>query len=50
MPLNRDIKNALDPLLATFSETLESTLGGQLAEVYISGQAEIHNRYVEKEE
>ena len=41
MPLNRDIKNALDPLLATFSETLESEIGGQLAEVYISGQAEM---------
>ena len=41
MPLNKDIENILDPILATFSETLESTLGGQLAEVYISGQAEM---------
>jgi len=41
MPLNKDIENVLDPILATFSETLESTLSGQLAEVYISGQAEM---------
>lgn len=41
MPLNKDIEDALDPLLATFSEPLESTLGGQLAEVYISGQTEM---------
>lgn len=33
--------NILDPLLATFSEPLESTIEGQLAEVYISGQAEM---------
>jgi len=41
MPLNKDIENILNPLLAAFSETLESTLDGQLAEVYISGQAEM---------
>jgi len=41
MPLNKDIENILDPILATFSETLESTLDGQLSEVYISGQAEM---------
>lgn len=41
MPLNKDIENILDPILATFSESLESTIGGQLAEVYISGQAEM---------
>jgi len=41
MPLNKDIENALDPLLATFSETLTTTLDGQLAEVYVSGQAEM---------
>ena len=41
MPLNKDVDNILDPILATFSETLESTISGQLAEVYISGQAEM---------
>ena len=41
MPLNKDIENILDPILATFSEILESTLDGQLAETYISGQAEM---------
>ena len=41
MPLNKDIENILDPLLATFSEPLESTISGQVAEVYISGQAEM---------
>jgi len=41
MPLNKDIENALDPLLATFSETLESTIGGQLTEIYVLGQAEM---------
>jgi len=41
MPLNKDIENILDPVLATFSETLKSTIGGQVAEVYISGQAEM---------
>ncbi len=41
MPLNKDIENALDPLLATFSETLESMIDGQLTETYISGQAEM---------
>jgi len=41
MPLNKDTENILNPLLATFSEPLESTLSGQLAEVYISGQAEM---------
>jgi len=41
MPLNKDVENVLDPLLATFSEPLESTLDGQLVETYISGQAEM---------
>jgi len=41
MPLNKDIENILDPILATFSETLESTIGGQISETYISGQAEM---------
>jgi len=41
MPLNKDIENALDPLLATFDEKLEAEIGGQLSETYISGQAEM---------
>ncbi len=41
MPLNKDVENILDPILATFSEPLESTIGGQVAETYISGQAEM---------
>ena len=41
MPLNKDIENTLDPLLATFDKTLESEISGQLAEVYVSGQAEM---------
>jgi len=41
MPLNKDIENILDPILATFSEPLETTIGGQLSETYISGQAEM---------
>ena len=41
MPLNKDIENILDPILATLSAPLESTISGQLAEVYISGQAEM---------
>ncbi len=41
MPLNKDIEDALDPLLATFSEPLELEISGQIAETYISGQAEM---------
>ena len=41
MPLNKDIKNALDPLLATFDDTLITMFNGQLAEIYLSGQAEM---------
>ena len=41
MPLNKDIKNVLDPILATFDEKLEAEISGQIAETYISGQAEM---------
>jgi len=41
MPLNKDIENTLNPLLATFDDSLTTILDGQLAEVYISGQAEM---------
>ena len=41
MPLNKDTDNILNPLLASFDDTLITTLDGQLAEVYISGQAEM---------
>ena len=41
MTLNKDVESVLDPLLATFSEPLESEIGGQVAETYISGQAEM---------
>jgi len=41
MPLNKDIDNILNPLLKTFSEPLTATIDGQLAEVYVSGQAEM---------
>ena len=40
MPLNKDVENILDPILATFDDTLTATLDGQLAEVYISGKKE----------
>ncbi len=41
MPLNKDVENILDPLLATFDETLETMVAGQLAEIRISGTAEM---------
>jgi len=41
MPLNKDAENILDPILASFSEKLESTIDGQLVEIYVSGQAEM---------
>ncbi len=41
MPLNKDVDNILDPILAAFSEPLESEISGQLAETYLSGQAEM---------
>ena len=41
MPLDKDVENILDTILATFDDKLEADIGGQLAEVYISGQAEM---------
>ena len=41
MPLNKDIENILDPILKTFDETLQTEISGQIAETYISGQAEM---------
>jgi len=41
MPLNKDIKNILDPMLAAFTAKLEVDMAGQLAEIYISAQAEM---------
>ena len=41
MPLSSDTDNILDPILATFDDKLEADIGGQLAEVYLSGQAEL---------
>ena len=39
--LGSDTGGILDSLLATFSKNLEVEMAGQLAEIYISGQAEI---------
>ena len=36
-----DTRGMLDPLLATFDETIESEISGQLSETYLSGQAEM---------
>ena len=41
MPLNKDITNALNPLLSAFGENLATELSGQLATVYLSGQTEM---------
>lgn len=41
MPLNKDIENILDPILATFDKKLTAEVSGQMAETYISGQAEM---------
>ena len=41
MPLNKDIENILDPLLASFDTRLTTNLNGHLSETYISGQAEM---------
>jgi len=41
MPLNKDIENILDPLLGAFDEEITAELSGQLAEIYVSGQAEM---------
>lgn len=39
--LGSETGNILDPLLATFDDKLETEISGQLAETYISGQAEM---------
>lgn len=39
--LGSETKNILDPLLATFDDSLTFSLNGHLAETYISGQAEM---------
>jgi len=39
--LGSDSDKILDPILATFDEKIEAEIAGQLAEIYISGQAEI---------
>ena len=41
MPLNKDIEDILDPILATFDDTLQAEMAGQLAEINISGTAEM---------
>ena len=41
MPLDKDVENILNPLLAAFDSKLEADIAGQLAEVYLSGQADM---------
>ena len=41
MPLNKDIEDVLDPILATFDDTLQADIAGQIAETHISGTAEM---------
>jgi len=41
MPLNKDIEDALDPILATLRSTLFKTLDNQLLAVWVSGSAEM---------
>lgn len=41
MPLNKDIKNTLDPILATFDTALTHMFEGQLTTAYLSGEAEM---------
>ena len=39
--LGSDAESILDPILATFDEDLTTMLNGELAEIYLSGQAEM---------
>jgi len=39
--LGEDTRDILDPLLANFDETLTTQINGHLAEIYVSGQAEM---------
>jgi len=41
MPLEKDVENILDPILATFDNKLTSDIAGQIAEINISGTAEM---------
>ncbi len=41
MPLDDELDEILDPILATLNETLKAKLIGQLAEVYISGSVQM---------
>ncbi len=41
MPLNSDVKNILDPILATLDEVLSTLMNGQLVTIYMSGTAEM---------
>ncbi len=41
MPLNKDVENILNPILASFDKKIEAEISGQIAETYISGQAEM---------
>ncbi len=41
MPLDKDIEDILDPILATFDDTLQAEVAGQIAEINISGTAEM---------
>ena len=41
MPLDKDIENILDPILANFNDSLTATLNGHNTTTYISGQAEM---------
>jgi len=41
VPLEKDIENTLNPLLAAFDDTLQADIAGQIAEINISGTAEM---------
>jgi len=41
MPLEDELSEIISPILATFDDSLTSMIGGELAEIYISGQAEM---------
>jgi len=41
MPLEKDVANILDPILATLDKKLKASVAGELAEIHISGTAEM---------
>jgi len=41
MTLQQDTEKILEPILATFDKKFKADIAGELAEVYISGQAEM---------